>query len=220
MTADVELLPKYTKDEEVWNSSSHFIGALFGVGTLIAFIIIGIQKEYSFLHMIPFYTYSLFMILMFFISGLYHSRRFDSKSRAIVRIIDHSDIYAFVAATYFPICMYGVANDVLGYTMLGVQVGLGILGVTLSVIPINKRWTKVTTFFIYIFQGWLLMIFYPFNLGMPSLVFLFVLLGGVVYTIGSILYGIGRYKRWSHTWFHAFVLIAAVLQFVGIYFLL
>lgn len=220
MTADVELLPKYSREEELYNYASHFLGALFGLGTLITFIVLGITKGYGFLHMVPFYTYSIFMMLMFFISGLYHSRKFDSKSRAIVRIIDHSDIYAFVAATYFPICMYGVANDVLGYVMLGIQVGLGILGVTLSIVPNNSRWVKSTTFFIYIIQGWLLMIFYPFGLGMDFLVFLFVLLGGIMYTIGSILYGIGRYKRWSHTWFHAFVLIAAVLQFVGIYFLL
>lgn len=220
MTTDVQMLPKYTKKEEIYNSTSHFLGALFAVGTLIAFIVIGINKGYSFLHMIPFYVYSLFMFMMFFVSGLYHSRRFNSKSRAVVRIVDHSDIYAFVAATYFPICMYGVTNEPIAYTMLGIQVGLGVLGVVLSIIPSNSRWVKLSTFFIYIIQGWLLMIFYPFGLGMPSLVFLFVLLGGIVYTIGSLLYAIGRYKRWSHTWFHAFVLIAAVLQFVGVYFLL
>ena len=220
MTTDVTLLPKYSKREEIGNASTHFVGALFGLGTLIAFIIIGIQKEYSFLHMIPFYTYSFFMILMFFISGLYHSRRFDSKSRAIVRIIDHSDIYAFVAATYFPICMYGVSKEPLGIVMLSIQVGLGLLGIILNVIPNNLRLVKFLTFLIYIIQGWLLIIFYPFDIGIPFNVFIFILIGGILYTVGSILYGIGKYKRWSHTWFHTFVLLAAVMQFVGIYFLL
>ena len=220
MTTNVDLLPKYSKKEEIWNSSSHFIGALFGVATLITFIIIGIQKEYSFLHMIPFYVYSIFMFMMFFVSGLYHSRKFNSKSRAAVRIVDHSDIYAFVAATYFPICMYGVENQAAGIAMLVIQVVLGITGIVLSIIPTNRRLPKIITFLIYIIQGWLLIFFYPFGIGMAFNVFLFILLGGIMYTVGSILYGIGRYKRWSHTWFHAFVLIAAVLQFVGIYFLL
>ena len=219
MTADVELLPKYTKEEEIYNSSTHFIGALFGLGTLITFIVLGITKGYSFLHMIPFYTYSIFMIAMFFVSGYYHSRRFNSKSRAITRIVDHSDIYAFVAATYFPICMYGIANTTIAYVILGIQVGLGLTGIILSVIPNDSRLIKFFTFLIYIIQGWLLIFFYPFNIGMEFLVFLFILIGGIAYTVGSILYGIGRYKRWSHTWFHAFVLIAAVLQFVGILFL-
>ena len=219
MTADVELLPKYTKEEEIYNSSTHFIGALFGLGTLITFIVLGIIKGHSFLHMIPFYTYSIFMIAMFFVSGYYHSRRFNSKSRAITRIVDHSDIYAFVAATYFPICMYGIANTTIAYVILGIQVGLGLTGIILSVIPNDSRLIKFFTFLIYIIQGWLLIFFYPFNIGMEFLVFLFILIGGIAYTVGSILYGIGRYKRWSHTWFHAFVLIAAVLQFVGILFL-
>ena len=52
MTADVELLPKYTKEEEIYNSSTHFVGALFGLGALITFIVLGITKGYSFLHMI------------------------------------------------------------------------------------------------------------------------------------------------------------------------
>lgn len=219
MTADVELLPKYTKEEEIYNSSTHFIGALFGLATLITFIVLGINKGYSFLHMIPFYTYSIFMIAMFFVSGYYHSRKFNSKSRAITRIVDHSDIYAFVAATYFPICMYGIANSTIAYVILGIQVGLGLTGIILSVIPNDSRLIKFFTFLIYIIQGWLLIFFYPFNIGIEFLVFLFILIGGIAYTVGSILYGIGRYKRWSHTWFHAFVLIAAVLQFVGILFL-
>ena len=220
MTADVNLLPKYTRGEEVYNASTHFAGALFGLGTLICFIILGVVKNYSFLHMIPFYAYSIFMMLMFFVSGFYHSRKFNSKSRAVVRIIDHSDIYAFVAATYFPICMYGVANEPIRYIMHGIEVGLGILGIILNVIPSNSRIVKLVTFLIYIIQGWLLIFFYPFDIGIPFLVFLFTLLGGVAYTIGSILYGIGKYKRWSHTVFHLFVLLGAVIQFVGIYFLL
>lgn len=220
MTADVNLLPKYTRQEEIYNSSSHFLGALFSVATLITFIIMEFTKGYSFVHMIPFYTYSLFMFLMFFISGLYHSRKFDSKSRAVIRIIDHSDIYAFVAATYFPICMYAISNEPLAIAILISQVCLGVLGVVLSIIPNDSRLIKLSTFLIYIIQGWLLIMFYPFDLGMPFNVFLFILIGGIVYTIGSIMYGIGRYKRWSHSFFHLFVLVAAVLQFVGIYFLL
>ena len=220
MTADVNLLPKYTKHEEIYNASTHFIGALFGLGTLITFIVIGIIKEYSFLHMIPFYIYSLAMITMFFVSGFYHSRRFNSHSRAITRIVDHSDIYAFVAATYFPICMYGVTNQVASIVMISIQVTLAIVGIILNIVPSNSRAVKIITFLIYIVQGWLLIFFYPFDIGIPFMCFIFVLVGGIAYTIGSILYAIGRYKRWSHTIFHIFVLIAAVLQFVGIFFLL
>ena len=116
--------------------------------------------------------------------------------------------------------MYGISNEPLAIAILVSQVCLGVLGVVLSVIPNDSRLIKFSTFLIYIIQGWLLIMFYPFDLGMPFIVFLFILIGGIVYTIGSIMYGIGRYKRWSHSFFHLFVLVAAVLQFVGIYFLL
>ncbi len=219
MTASVELLPKYSRSEEVNNSLSHFIGALFAIGTLITFIILGIIKQYDFLHMIPYYVYSLFMFIMFFASGYYHSRPFDSLSRARARIIDHCDIYAFVTATYFPICMYGITNQPISIILLSIEVALGITGIVLNLIPIDHRWFRLTSFIIYIIQGWAIIIFYPMNIGLSFISFLFILIGGIVYSVGSIMYAIGHYKRWSHTIFHYFVLVAAMIQFVGILFL-
>lgn len=220
MTANVNLLPKYSKGEEINNSISHFLGAIFAIITMFIFIIINIKKEYSFLYMLPFYIYSLFMYIMFFVSGLYHSRPFNSKSRAITRIIDHSDIYAFVAATYFPICMVGISNVPVRYTLLIIEVSLGLIGIILNLLPYDTRLITVITFIIYIVQGWIIIFFYPFNIGLPFINFLFILLGGIIYSLGSVMYGVGRYKKYSHTVFHYFVLIAAILQFIGIYFLL
>ena len=169
--------------------------------------------------MIPFYVYSLFMMLMFFVSGFYHSRKFNSKSRALSRIIDHADIYLFVAATYFPICMYGITNEPIRIALLVVEVSLGLLGVLLNVLPFDNIFVKVITFLIYIVQGWAIIVFYPFNIGLDFTAFLFILIGGIAYTVGTIMYGFGKYKKWSHSWFHIFVLIAAILQFVGILFI-
>lgn len=220
MTVKVELLPKYSRDEEIQNSISHFIGALFAIGTLITFIILGNINKYSFLHMVPFYIYSIFMLVMFFVSGYYHSRPFNSLSRAKARLVDHCDIYAFVAATYFPICMYGITNQPISITLLVIEIVLGLTGMILNLIPTDSRWIRLSTFIIYIIQGWAIIIFYPMNIGIPFLSFLFILIGGIVYSIGSIMYAIGHYKRWSHTIFHYFVLIAAAIQFVGILFLI
>ena len=216
MTANIELLPKYTKGEEIQNSISHFLGAIFAIGTFITFFILGIHKGHSFVHMLPFFAYSSFMFLMFFVSGFYHSRPFNSYSRAYSRIIDHCDIYAFVAATYLPICIYGITNTSYTISLLIIEVSLGITGIILNLIPKETRLTKVITFIIYIIQGWAIILFYPFNSGLPQLSFIYILIGGIIYTIGSILYGIGHYKKWSHTIFHYFVLLAAVSQFIGI----
>lgn len=220
MTTNIDLLPKYTKSEEIQNSISHFIGALFAIGTLITFIVFNVTKGYLFPHMIPYYIYSLFMFLMFFVSGFYHSRPFNSYSRAYSRIIDHCDIYAFVTATYLPICIYGITNESMTIALLIIELGLGVLGIILNLIPVESRIIKITTFIIYIIQGWAIMFFYPFNSGLPSNSFIFIFIGGIIYTIGAIMYGIGKYKRWSHTIFHYFVLAAAIVQFVGIIFII
>lgn len=220
MTTTVELLPKYSRSEEIHNAASHFFGAIFAIGTLITFIVLGNINQYGFFHMAPFYIYSVFMLMMFLVSGFYHSRPFDSLSRAKARLVDHCDIYAFVAATYFPICIYGINNQPISIILLVIEIVLGLSGVALNLFPTDSRWIRLSTFIIYILQGWAIIIFYPFNIGLPFLTFLFILIGGIIYSVGSIMYAIGHYKRWSHTIFHYFVLAAAIVQFVGILFLI
>ena len=220
MTLDVKRLPTYSFKEEVMNSITHLVGLLFAIGTLIFFVVYHISNNCDFSFMFPFYTYSLIMMMVFFVSSFYHSSKFGSKRRAIARIIDHCDIYAFVAATYFPICMYGIANKGAATAILIVEVVLMLVGIALNLIPTNSKAIKLITYLIYIIDGWILIFFYPFGIGLKFYVFLFVLLGGVIYSIGAITYAIGSKKAWLHSVFHIFVVLAAMTQFVGILFLL
>ena len=220
MTVSINYLPKYTRYEEVANSSTHFLGSLFSLGVLVFFIVFQAINAISFTYMIPFYIYVLFLGVMFTISGVYHSRPFGSKARAIFRVIDHSDIYFCIAGTYTPLCMHAIANTNIGYILLGVNWGLCILGALLNLVKTDKFIVSLISYILYIVCGWLVMIVYPFNLGIPVLVFLFILLGGILYSIGAILYAIGRKKKWLHTIFHIFVLLGAVTQFIGVYFIL
>lgn len=216
MTANIKYLPKYTRNEEVGNSITHFVGALFAISTFIIFLITGISKNCSFIHMLPFYVYSVFMFIMFFNSGFYHSRPFNSLSRAYSRIIDHCDIYTFVYATYLPIAIYGIQQfEISMFVILG-QLLLCFTGIGLNAIQKESKVLNIITFFIYIIQGWMIAIVYPLNVGIPANVFTFILIGGILYSVGAILYGVGKLKRWSHTIFHVFVLIAAIIQFLGI----
>lgn len=216
MTTQVDDLPNYTKKEEIYNSISHFAGFLFGVGVTIYFFIYELVNKVSFVNMIPFYIYSLFMMMMFFVSGFYHSRKFYSRSRAIARKLDHSDIYLFIAATYTPICLVGIADLKVGIIALLIDVILNAIGMVLSLINVKKKLIDILAYFCYIIAGWWIVIIYPFNLGIPFFSFLWVLIGGIAYTIGAILYAIGKKKRYFHTVFHIFVLLGAIFQFVGV----
>ena len=216
MDKNVRLLPTYTHKQEVWNSISHFLGFLFGVA--ITIYIFTLKK--SFIELFPFFIYSLAMMVMFFTSGFYHSQKFMTKSKAIARIVDHCDIYVFVAATYTPICFYAINNDNIALTLLVLEWIFAIVGVVINVIDLNNKAIKIISYIIYLLTGWAIVFFYPFNLGISFNVFIYVLMGGISYTIGAILYAIGNKNLWFHTVFHFFVLVGAILQFVGIYFLL
>ena len=216
MTADTKKLPTYSHEEEIMNSLTHLIGLIFAIGTLVFFLIYQILNQRSFLFMLPFYIYSLVMMMVFFISSFYHSSKFDSKRRAIARIIDHCDIYAFVAATYLPICVHGIANQSIAITIMVIEVILAIAGIALNLVPSNAKAIKIITYLIYIIDGWILIIFYPFGIGLDFDVFLFILLGGIIYSIGAITYAIKKKKKWFHSTFHIFVVLAAMMQFVGI----
>lgn len=220
MTADKNHLPTYSLGEEIMNSITHLVGLIFGVGTLVFFIAYNVLQNVSFVYMIPFYTYSLIMMMVFFISSFYHSSKFGSKKRAVARIIDHCDIYAFVAATYFPICMYGISNRPVAIAILVIEVVLALVGITLNLLPKNSKVLNLISYIIYIVDGWILIFFYPFGIGLEFNVFLFALIGGIVYSLGAIIYAIGSKHKWFHSIFHIFVVLAAMTQFVGILFLL
>ena len=220
MTADVNHLPTYSFKEEVMNTISHTVGLLFGLGTFVFFIVFQIVNKLDFLYMIPFYLYSLIMMMVFFVSSFYHSSKFGSKRRAISRIIDHCDIYAFVAATYLPICVHAIANQSISISIMVIEVVLALTGIILNLLPKNTKAIELITYLIYLIDGWLIIFFYPFGIGLEFNVFLFVLLGGITYSIGAVIYAIGSKKPWFHSVFHVFVVLAAMLQFVGIIFIL
>lgn len=220
MTVDVKSLPKYTNEEENLNSVSHYIGFVFAACVSIFFFIYQLEHGYSLLYMLPYYVYSFFMMMMFFVSGYYHSSPFLSKSRAYSRTIDHCDIYAFVFATYLPICVFGITSDTISFIVMAIELVLAIIGIVINALPHESKAGNIISYIIYIIGGWAIIGFYPFNVGIPSHVFFYILLGGIVYTIGAILYAVGHYKKWFHSIFHVFVLAAAIIQFIGIYFLL
>lgn len=219
MTICPSNLPKYKREEEVWNATSHFIGTILSIGICIVFIIYQVSKNMSISFMWPFYLYVLFMMVMFTMSGIYHSRKLGSKERAICRIIDHSDIYLFISATYAPVCLYGLNDQKLGLIIIAINWSLSIIAVILNLINIDNKIVKIISYVLYIMIGWMIVFIYPI-IQIDTSVFAFLLSGGIVFTIGAILYAIGKHKKWFHTIFHFFVLAGVILQFISILLLL
>ena len=153
---------------------------------------------------------------MFTVSSVYHGLPVGNAKR-VMRIIDHCDIYFLIAGTYTPILLVGIRplNPALAWSIFGVEWALTAIAVTLNAIDL-KRFEKVSMV-CYIGMGWCVIAVLKLTIDamtMPG--FLLLLAGGIAYTIGAVLYGIGKKVRYMHSVFHVLVLAGSVLQFLAI----
>ena len=210
----------YNHKQELWNSITHLIGVVFSIAITIVFVVLTAQRNLSFKYTYPFYIYTFTMFVVFFVSTFYHSMPLNSKIRAISRVIDHLDIFLFVAGTYTPLCILGISNYPISLGVLIVEWVLAAIGIVLTLIGFNHKSVQIISYIIYLLAGWALIFVYPFNQCLPLTIFLFTLAGGIVYSIGAILYAVGKKYIWCHTIFHIFILGGAILQFIGVLYLL
>jgi hemolysin III len=91
-----------------------------------------------------------------------------------------------------------------------------LIGTIMNFINLNGKVTQIITVALYVVMGWSIVIFFPAMKMMPLNIILFILAGGISYTLGVIFYAVGRKIKWMHSVFHLFVLIATILQLVGI----
>lgn len=207
-------IPKYTLGEEIMNAITHGIGALFGIAVLVLTIVIS-SKHHSLVSILSSCVYGISMIVMYLISCLYHSLSPRLKAKKVFRVLDHCDIYVFIAGCYTPYCLCIIGGS-LGWITFSVVWACAILGVLLNAIDL-ERFDKLS-FVLYLVMGWTVL--FPFktiiaNIATPG--FILLLSGGIVYTIGAIFYEIGSKKKYMHSVFHIFVLVASILQFFSIF---
>lgn len=217
----IQPIPSYSKQEETFNWISHLVGAVIGFILLVIFISLSIINNYSVLKTISLIAYSLSLMFLYSVSTIYHYLNNNSPWKRIFRILDHNTIYVLIAGTYAPICALGFNdNPNIGLIMIIIEVVLLILGSTLNFINMNNKFIKIITIVLYVVMGWLVAFCYPAILLLDFQVMLYVLLGGIAYTLGVLFYVVGKKKKWMHSVFHIFVLLGSILQLIGIIILL
>ena len=154
------------------------------------------------------------MIILYTMSSIYHGLKPERKAKKVFQILDHCSIFLLIAGSYTPFCLvtFREYDAVLGWTIFGIIWAIAILGITLNAIDIKKY--KVFSMICYLGMGWCIIFtakLLPKLLGIPGLVLL--VSGGIAYTVGAILYGLGRKKRYMHSIFHLFILLGSILQF-------
>ena len=207
------ILPDYTKGEEIFNMTSHIVGGSFGIVALVLCIVFAAIHHNGYA-VVSSAIYGVMMIILYTMSSIYHGLKPQRKAKKVFQVLDHCSIFLLIAGSYTPFCLvtFREYNAVLGWTIFGIIWAIAILGITLNAIDIKKY--KIFSMICYLGMGWCIIFtakLLPKLLGIPGLVLL--VSGGIAYTVGAILYGLGRKKRYMHSIFHLFILLGSILQF-------
>ncbi len=207
------ILPKYTKGEEIFNMTSHIVGAALGVvATVLCVVFAAIRGNVY--GVISGSIYGVTMIILYTMSSIYHGLSPKRYSKRVFQVLDHCSIFLLIAGSYTPfaLCTIREYDTASGWVIFGVIWAVAILGIVLNSIDIKKF--KVFSMICYLLMGWCIV----FKIGLlPKLLgtagFVLLLLGGIAYTVGAILYGIGKKHKYMHSVFHLFILLGSLLQF-------
>ena len=212
-------LPNYTKGEEIMNTITHVLGAILGIIALILCVIVStINKDgYALAGAIVF---GISMILLYTISSIYHglSPKRDIAKK-VFQILDHCTIFILIAGTYTPILLTSVreCSPILAWTLFGIIWGVAIIGIIFNAIDLKK--TKVISIICYLFMGWSIIFIGKDIIEIFSKnAIILLLVGGILYTIGVIFYGLGKKIKYCHGVFHIFVYGGSLLHFLCILF--
>jgi len=211
------VLPNYTRGEEQMNTITHIAGGLMGIAALVL-CTLRCALRGNVWGIVASAIYGASMIAMFTISSVYHGMK-PGMGKKVMQVIDHCTIYFLIAGSYTVIVLSALRSRYpgLSWGIFGFEWALALIAATLTAIDLKKY--SVFSMICYICMGWAIIPFWrPVMDVLTKPGFLLLLSGGIAYTIGSILYGLGKKRKWMHGIFHIFVDLGAMLQFFAVLF--
>lgn len=193
---------------EPFNALSHLVGAAIGLIVGISLIVRGILLG-SALYTVGSAVFCLAMVALYTTSGLYHGLKISDKAQAIMRRLDHTMIYVLIAGTYTPVCLMALDGGWRIGVLIGIW-GIAALGIATKWLWFNMPRVLYTS--IYVIMGWVAVIaIWPLYQAMSSFGFSMMVTGGVLYTLGAVIYAFkpkffNRLHIGFHECFHLFIL--------------
>ena len=202
------------------SSYTHFWGAVASVAATVLMVLRGIFSGASWLLVLGAGLFGLSLIALYTASSVYHFVVAGPRRLLRLRKLDHSMIYVLIAGSYTPVCLLGL-RDSGGAILLAVVWAVGLLGMILTIAKLSiPRWL---TSAIYLFMGWLaIFAIVPLHHSLPAAGFAWLLAGGLLYTVGGVLYaakwpGRNNPRFGCHEIFHLFILLGSIAHFVMMY---
>lgn len=210
------ILPQYTKGEEIFNMTTHIVGGAIGVIAIFMCVIKSIINGNAY-GIVSSIIFGVMMIALYTMSSIYHGLSPNLKAKKVFQVLDHCSIFLLIAGSYTPfaLCTLREYDPVIGWSIFGIIWSMAILGVVLNAIDLKRY--KVFSMICYISMGWCIIFkasLLPQLLGIPGVSLLVA--GGIVYTIGAILYGLGKKYKYIHSVFHIFICLGSLLHFLCI----
>lgn len=210
-------LPSYTRSEEIFNMVSHIAGGAFGVAALVLCVV------FSALHGDPWAVvgsaiYGASLIVLYTMSSIYHGL-VPETAKKVMQVLDHCTIYFLIGGTYTPIVLCSIRRVSPGWcwALFGIVWALAAVGCVFTAID-HKKYSKFSMA-CYIGMGWCVLIAAKVTLqAIPVMGLIWLLLGGVAYTVGAVIYVVGKKHKYMHSVFHLFCLLGSICHFFCIFF--
>jgi len=203
----------FTKREEFFHAMTHGIGAILSIVALVLLIVFAsIQGGATLIVSVTIFGST--MLLMYVASTIVHSLSI-SKWKNIFLIVDHAAIYLFIAGTYTPLVL-STLQGAIGWTLFGIVWGIAVVGIVLKLFFVHK-FVFLSTL-AYIMMGWIIVFAWgPLTEAMHQNGILFLVIGGIVYTVGAIFY-VWKGIPYHHVIWHIFVVVGSILHFFAVFF--
>ena len=202
----------YSPTEEKLNIWSHAFGIFLSIIALVLLIIKAVQQDNIWM-MISFPIFGVSLILLYLASTLYHASK-EPQKRSKLKVFDHAAIYVLIAGSYTPFTLVSL-NGETGWLIFSMVWVMAFTGIILKLFFTGKF--KIVSTAMYVLMGWLIIFYFQdLTAHLHEKGVFYLILGGVLYTIGAILYSIKKIK-FNHAIFHFFVLAGSFCHFLSIY---
>lgn len=211
------VLPNYSRGEEWFNAISHMVGAVLGIVATVLCIIAACKNKDSYA-IVGGAVFGATMTALYSVSSIYHALSEKLLAKKVMQVLDHCTIFMLIAGTYTPITLCSVReyDEILGWLLFAVVWTSAIVGIVFNSIDLKKY--SIFSVVCYLAMGWCIMVVADkMKEIFSNEAFMLILSGGIAYTIGAVLYGIGSKKPVFHSVFHVFTVVGSLLHFLAVY---
>lgn len=203
----------FSKKEELFHAITHGVGVILSIAGLVLLIVYASFSGNPW-KIVSVSIFGTTMLLMYLTSTIVHSLP-NGKWKDLFQVFDHSSIYLFIAGTYTPFLLVHLRGTI-GWIFFGMIWGIAFLGVIFKVF-FTKRFLVLSTLF-YILMGWLIVFLWnPLTTTMHNQGIKLLVIGGLIYTIGTIFY-MCRKIPYHHAIWHIFVLLGTICHFFAVFY--